>query len=247
MSRFIHPQVSCSPAHTLIIKCSLVRSTHINWPGEKKGLFLFQSHIVSSGNVYLDVNQPAKVLYPASVWRVGFHGPLRRKLAWRDWDQQNVWDGVPCWGFGILHHSLHKFSIQIGHSGSYTFSTPFNTFWLWHEYGAFVIALMIGLLCSVLDAGKGAHPSIHKEHATFPWYLINPLPQSLHQKKIFRWNENLYFPDKLTEDWKGGNQGAETVRVGEFWELWLEVWEIWVRCDWENRVWKILCIQFPSY
>lgn len=24
-----------------------------------------------SGNVYLDVNQPAKVLHPASVWRVG--------------------------------------------------------------------------------------------------------------------------------------------------------------------------------
>lgn len=49
-----------------------MQSAHINWPGgEKRAAFPFQSHIVLSGNVYLDVNQPAKVLHPASVWKVG--------------------------------------------------------------------------------------------------------------------------------------------------------------------------------
>lgn len=39
------------------------------------------------------------------------------------------------------------------------------------------------------------------------------------------------FPVKLRrlEGRERGTKGAETARVGEFWELWLEVWEIWLK------------------
>lgn len=115
---------NCEPPVLLIIDCSLVQSDHINWPGGKKrAAFPFQSNIVLSGNVYLDVNQPAKVLHPASVWRVGL-------LALRggNWVEEIGTLGMsetesPYCSLGDIILSSSK----SGHPGCYMSSAPLNT------------------------------------------------------------------------------------------------------------------------
>ncbi len=143
---------------------------------KKRAAFPFQSHIVLSGNVYLDVNQPAKVLHPASVWRVGLLA-----LQGGNWVEEigtlgmsETESHIAVW---VTSFSLHQSQGILGVTCLQLLSTPPCP----GLYGAFVIRLIIVLLQATTitvphsiaskDVWKGAHPRVHKEHAEFPCAL----------------------------------------------------------------------------
>lgn len=72
MSRTIQPSRSVLPSQSAYrsLQSGLIGPISIDRV-EKKSHVPFQIHIVSFCSVYLDVNQWAKVLHPACVWRVG--------------------------------------------------------------------------------------------------------------------------------------------------------------------------------
>lgn len=197
----------CKPPALLIIECSLVQSAHINWPGgEKRAAFPFQPYIVLSGNVYLDVNQPAKVLYPESVWRVG---PLA--LHGGNWLEEIGTLGmsktechVAVWVTSLF---LSEFSIKVG------------AFWLLHFLNCSQHLQALG--CMVL---LWLHLLFYycRQPQSLYWLVLRlkmfgnlldflaALSVDFHPAFIKRSNldeiKTCTFPVKLIEDWKGGNE-----------------------------------------
>lgn len=120
----------CEPLVLLIKNCSHVQSDHINWPGgEKRAAFPFQSHIVLSGNVYLDVNQPAKVLHPASVWRVCDFWPSEEETGLKRLGPSECQKLSALLQFGWHHPFSPNLALKSGHPGCYTSSATLNTSW----------------------------------------------------------------------------------------------------------------------